>query len=50
MNRNGGGMPTVSVKSSRPKRKAVESARDIYEKEILSKERRKIKKGTERRK
>ena len=41
-------MPTVSVKSSRPaKRKVGESAREIYEKEIGSKERIKIRRGTE---
>jgi hypothetical protein len=36
----------VSVKSS-AKRKAAETARDIYEKEIGSKEKKRIKKGTE---
>jgi N-acetyltransferase 10 len=36
----------VSVKSS-TKRKAAETARDIYEKEIGSKEKKRIKKGTE---
>ena len=45
----GGSVPaTVSVKSSKPaKRKAGESAREIYEKEIGSKEKKRIKKGTE---
>ncbi|DAA79736.1 TPA_exp: Uncharacterized protein A8136_0509 [Trichophyton benhamiae CBS 112371] len=41
-----GSIKTVSVKSS-AKRKVGETARDIYEKEIGSKERKKIKKGTE---
>lgn len=40
--------PTVSVKSTKqPKRKAGESAREIYEKEIGSVEQKKIKRGTE---
>ncbi|KAL1980754.1 hypothetical protein VTN96DRAFT_3561 [Rasamsonia emersonii] len=43
-----GGASTVSVKSSKPaKRKAGETAREIYEKEIESKIQKKIKKGTE---
>lgn len=38
----------MSVKSSKaPKRKAGETAREIYEKEIESKKQKKIKKGTE---
>ncbi|KAI1920230.1 N-acetyltransferase 10 [Ophidiomyces ophidiicola] len=46
-----GNVPTVSIKTSKQsKRKAGESARDIYEKEIGIKERKKIKKGTEGRK
>jgi len=41
----------VSVKSSKPpKRKAGETAREIYEKEIESKKQKKIKKATEGRK
>ncbi|PGH23220.1 hypothetical protein AJ80_02636 [Polytolypa hystricis UAMH7299] len=44
----GKNISTVSVKSSKPaKRKAGESARDIYEQEIGSKEKKKIKHGTE---
>lgn len=40
--------PTVSVKSSKqPKRKVGETAREIYDKEIGSKEQKKIKRGTE---
>ncbi|KAK2746754.1 killer toxin resistant protein [Onygenales sp. PD_40] len=43
-----GNIPTVSVKSSKQlKRKAGESAREIYDKEIGSKREKKIKKGTE---
>ncbi|KAI5304942.1 killer toxin resistant protein [Ascosphaera pollenicola] len=43
-----GNVPTVSVKSSKqPKRKAGETARELYDKEIASKERKKIKRGTE---
>lgn len=46
--KEGSNIPTVSVKSSKqPKRKAGESAREIYEKEIASKDRKKIKRGTE---
>ncbi|WEW58738.1 N-acetyltransferase 10 [Emydomyces testavorans] len=46
-----GNVPTVSIKSSKPaKRKAGETARDIYEKEIGSKEQKRIKRGTEGRK
>lgn len=37
----------VGVKSKPEKRKAGESAREIYEKEIGSKEKKRIKKGTE---
>ncbi|OAX81926.1 hypothetical protein ACJ72_03725 [Emergomyces africanus] len=47
VNKNGT-VPTVSVKSSKPtKRKAGESAREIYDEEIESKREKKIKKGTE---
>lgn len=43
-----GGASTVSIKSNKPpKRKPGETAREIYEKEIESKIRKKIKKGTE---
>ncbi|PGH06869.1 N-acetyltransferase 10 [Blastomyces parvus] len=43
-----GSVPTVSIKSSKPlKRKAGESAREIYNEEIESKREKKIKKGTE---
>ncbi|EEQ86363.1 hypothetical protein RJZ56_006802 [Blastomyces dermatitidis] len=46
-----GSIPTVSIKSSKPlKRKAGESAREIYNQEIESKREKKIKKGTESRK
>ncbi|EGC46232.1 nucleolar ATPase Kre33 [Histoplasma capsulatum var. duboisii H88] len=46
-----GNVPTVSVKSSKPvKRKAGESAREIYDREIESRREKKIKKGTEGRK
>lgn len=45
--RKGGGS-TVSVKASKIfKRKAGESAREIYDREVESKVRKKIKKGTE---
>ncbi|KAL1848640.1 N-acetyltransferase 10 [Paecilomyces lecythidis] len=43
-----GGASTVSIKSSKtPKRKAGETAREIYDQEIESKKQKKIKKGTE---
>ncbi|KAK2747523.1 hypothetical protein FQN57_002015 [Myotisia sp. PD_48] len=46
--KNSNSIPTVSVKSTKPvKRKAGETAREIYDQEIGNKERKKIKKGTE---